>query len=176
MEKRSLVLVTLWLVTVVFVGCGGSAAITTPVSPSTAPVSSSPPDAPQPQPPAPRAGPSGYILTPVTLSGVVYETTSAGAVPIAGARVYCELCGTETHTFAVADSNGVYVFPADLSSGGGVWLAPGRGTPVFVENRGFRDPDGLPFFRSVCPAGFSCREVFIDGDTRFDIELVRLAQ
>ena len=177
MNRRVVVILTLCLSIQVFTGCGRGDAVTTPVSPSTPPVSSSPPAPPQPLPAIPRPGPVGYTLTAVSLSGVVYETTSTGVVPIGGARVYCELCGTETHTFAVADSNGIYVFPADLTSGGGIWLAAGRGTPVFVENRGYKDPDGLPYFQSVCPPGFSCRSVYIDGrDTRLDIELVKLTQ
>lgn len=177
MDKRSLSLITLWLIIQVSIGCGGGGTITTPMSPSPPPVLSSPPASPQPQPTVPRPGPVGYTLSPVSLSGLVYEVTSTGVVPIPGARVYCELCGTETHTFAIADSNGIYVFPGDVTSGGGIWLAAGRGTPVFVENSGYQDPDGLPYFQSVCPPGFSCRSVYIDGrDTRLDIELVRLSQ
>jgi hypothetical protein len=103
---------------------------------------------------------------------VVYESTPTGRVPIPGVRVYCELCGRDTHTFATADANGFYIFPGDLASGGGVWLSGGP-TPVLVEDDGYRDPTGLPSFPGVCPPGFSCREVLINGDTRFDIELVR---
>jgi hypothetical protein len=167
MSKRIIVSITLSVIIQAVIGCNGGGA-TTPVSPS--------PPAPPPSsvaaPPPARPGPSGHALTAVSLSGTVYEVSSAGRVPIPGARVYCEMCGTETHTFAVADSNGFYIFPGDLSSGGGIWLS-GRRTPVFVENRGYRDPEGLPLFQGVCPNGFSCREVLIEGNTHFDIELVR---
>ena len=171
MEKRTCVSLTLWLITQVCIGCGGGDTLTTPVSPSPA-VAAVPPVAPTPQPSVPP-GPAGHTLTAVSLSGTVYEVTAEGRVPIPGIRVYCEPCGTETHTFAVADSKGFYIFPADLSSGGGIWLS-GRFTPVFIENRGYKDPDGFSGFYDVCPKGFSCREVFIQGDTHFDVELVRL--
>jgi hypothetical protein len=105
----------------------------------------------------------------VSLSGVVYELTPTGRRPIAGAFVYCELCGTETHTFATADENGFYHFSGDLETGGGVWLVPGVRTPIAVGlyNSDFTDPPGQP------RPGW--REVLITGDTRFDIELVRRA-
>ena len=170
-EKRTFVSLTLWLITQACIGCGGSDAPATPVSPSPT-VAAVPPVAPTPQPPV-RPGPAGYTLTAVSLSGTVYEVTPEGRVPIPGIRVYCELCGTETHTFAVADSKGFYIFPADLSTGGGIWLS-GRFTPVFVENRGYKDPDGFSGFLGGCPNGYSCREVFIQGDTQLDVELVKL--
>ena len=174
MAKHSFV-VALFLIVQVLTGCGGGSVVRSPVAPS--PVAAPPPQpTPQPTPPptpvVPR-WPDGHTLTAVSLSGTVYAISSAGRVPIPGVRVYCELCGTETHTFAVADANGFYIFPADLSIGGGIWLS-GRRTPVFVENRGYTDPEGLPFFQSVCPRNFSCREVFIDGDTTLDIELIKV--
>jgi len=107
----------------------------------------------------------------VSLSGVVYELTPTGRTPIAGAVVYCEPCGDETHTFANADENGFYHFSGDLATGGGVWVAPGVPTPIVVGyyNKDYEDPPGLP----VTSRGPGWREVLIDGDTRFDIELVR---
>jgi hypothetical protein len=109
----------------------------------------------------------------VSLSGVVYELTPTGRRPIAGAIVYCEPCGKETHTFATADDNGLYHFSGDLATGGGVWVAPGVPTPIAVGyyNKDYEDPPGLPAMRQ----GPGWREVLIDGDTRFDIELVRRA-
>jgi len=162
MRNKAFVGIALWVLAQGLSGCGGTDAARAPLAPSQAAL-----------PPArPGPWPDGYTLTGVSLSGVVYESTPTGRVPIPGARVYCELCGTETHTFTTADASGFYIFPGDLASGGGVWLS-GRPTPVFVENRGYRDPTGLPPFPGVCPPGFSCREVLINGDTRFDIELVR---
>jgi hypothetical protein len=167
MRNKTVVGIALLVLAQGVAGCGGTDSSSAPLGPS--------PVAPQAAPPPPRPLGSwlaGYTLTGVSLSGVVYESTPTGRVPIPEARVYCELCGTETHTFATADARGFYIFPGDLASGGGVWLSGGR-TPVFVENKGYRDPAGLPHLSSVCPSGFSCREVLVDGDTRFDIELVR---
>ena len=144
-------------------GCGGTDSSSTPLGPS--------PVGPQAAPP-PGSWLAGYTMTGVSISGVVYESTPTGRVPIPGVHVYCELCGTETHTFVTADANGFYIFPGDLASGGGVWLSGGP-TPVFVENKGYRDPPGLTPFPGVCPPGYSCREVLVNGDTRLDIELVR---
>jgi hypothetical protein len=101
----------------------------------------------------------------------VYELTPEGRKPIARALVYCELCGADTHTWATADENGAYRFSGDLATGGGVWLVPGVLTPIYVGgwfNSDFEDPPESP--QHLRP-GF--REVQIDGDTRFDIELVR---
>jgi hypothetical protein len=128
-------------------GCGGPDASPTPLAPS--PLLSFPPG----------------TLTGVSLSGVVYELTPTGRKPIARALVYCELCGKETHTFATADDEGFYQFSGDLATGGGVWLTPGVPTPIIV---GFYNPD----FEDP-PGGW--RNVLINGDTRFDIELVRRA-
>jgi hypothetical protein len=151
-----------------FSGCGGSDSPITPLSPSPLP--------PQAVVPAPAPGslfPPGHSLRGVSLSGIVYELTATRRTPIAGAVVYCEPCGLETHTFATADADGYYHFSGDLSSGGGVWVAPGVPTPIAVGyyNKDYEDPPGLPAMRQ----GPGWREVLVDGDTRFDIELVRRA-
>ena len=113
----------------------------------------------------------GHTLNGVSLSGVVYELTPTGRTPIAGAVVYCEPCGEETHSFAYADEKGFYHFSGDLATGGGVWVAPGVPTPIVVGyyNKDYEDPPGLPPSRN----GPGWRDVLINGDTRFDIELVR---
>ena len=99
-------------------GCGGSNGIATPLTPS-------PPPPPQAVVPTPT-------LTGVSLSGVVYELTATGRKPIAGAIVYCEPCGEQTHTFAYADDDGFYHFSGDLARGGGVWVNRGQTTPIAV--------------------------------------------
>jgi hypothetical protein len=150
-------------------GCGGSDSLATPLTPSPLP----------PQAVVPAPGPPGswfppaYTLTGVSLSGVVYKLTATGRTPIARAVVYCEPCGAETHTFAYADDNGFYHFSGDLASGGGVWVAPGVPTAIAVGyyNKDYEDPPGLPAVGN----GPGWRAVLIDGDTRFDIELVRRA-
>ena len=118
----------------------------------------------------------GYTRRGVSLTGQVYELTPTGPVGIAGAAVYCEACGLQTHTWATTDSQGFYSFPADLANGGGVWLSPGFLTAIGVEHPGYQDPPGLlplrgPMFH--IPSGPGWREVSIDGDTRFDIQLAR---
>ena len=74
--------------------------------------------------------------------------------------------------FVLTDENGFYHFSGDLASGGGVWMTPGIPTPIAVGgsfNKDYEDPPGLPPSRM----GSGWREVLIDGDTSFDIELVR---
>jgi hypothetical protein len=153
------------LLVVMVAGCGGSDAPVTPFTPSAPP--------PQAAVPAPSPGSflTGHTLQGVSLSGVVYELTPTGRTPIAGAIVYCEPCGAETHSFATADDNGFYQFPGDVASGGGIWLAPGFPTPIAVgySNKDYEDPPGLVATRE----GPGWRSVLIEGDTRFDIELVR---
>lgn len=142
---------------------------------------SAPSPVPQAAPPAPTPAVGvfpGFGLTGVSLSGVVYELTNAGRAPIAGALVYCEACGAGTHTWATADANGFYVFSGDLAAGGGVWLAPRTFTTLSVNaNKDYQDPPGLPqiggFLDRPFPLGPGWRAVLIDGNTTFDIELVR---
>ena len=168
MRHRASVLGGVLVVALGYGGCGGSDSPATPLTPSPLP--------PQAVVPAPAPG-SGFPpgdLRGVSLSGVVYELTPTGRMPIAGAVVYCEPCGEETHTFADADANGFYHFSGDLANGGGVWLTPGIPTEIAVGgsyNKDYEDPAGLPLSRR----GPGWREVLIDGDTRLDIELVRRA-
>jgi hypothetical protein len=167
-RHRTLVLGSVLVLALGFGGCGGSDSPATPLTPSPRP--------PQTVVAAPAPGPwfpPGHTLRGVSLSGVVYELTPTGRTPIAGASVYCEPCGEETHTLATADDNGFYHFSGDLATGGGVWLAPG--VPTFISvghyNQDYEDPPGLPRMGH----GPGWREVLINGDTRFDIELVRRA-
>lgn len=135
-------------------GCGGGDSLTGP-----SPV---PPQAVVPTNPA-SDWLNGYTLTAASLSGVVYEMTPTGQVPIPGAVVYCERCGEITHTWATADANGFYRFPGDLATGGGVWLSPGQPTSIIVRGVNFEQQTWLG--RNL--------DVLITGDTRFDVELVR---
>ena len=160
MRHRTSVLGGVLVVALGWGGCGGSDFPATPLTPS---------------PPPPQAvGPPGSgfppgVLTGVSLSGVVYELTPTGRRPIPQAYVYCEACSEETHMFVLADDNGFYHFSGDLASGGGVWVTPGIPTDLAVDyNKDFEDPPGLPPSR-----GPGWRAVLIDGNTSFDIELVR---
>ena len=98
------------------------------------------------------------VLSAYTLSGVVFEVTTTGETPIEGVAVYCELCGEETHSWSFTDSSGIYSFT-------GVWTTPGSPTPLWFSKEGYTDPLG------VTTSGF--RQVLINGDTRFAVELVR---
>jgi len=118
---------------------------------------------PPPVSASPSWPPAGYTLTAANLSGVIYESTPTGHVPIPGAVVYCELCGEITHTWATADANGFYRFPGEIAKGGGVWLVPGQLTPILVREVGFEQQTFVG--RSL--------NVLIAGDTRLDVELVR---
>jgi hypothetical protein len=155
MFYRMLVGIPLLVFIVGLFGCGGDDPLPRPTpSPVT-------PEAVVPPPTGGGNWLAGYTLTGVSLSGTVYESTATGPMPIAGALVYCELCGKETHTWAAADANGMYNFSGDPANGGGIWLKAGQRTPVLVQAEGYRDPSGSP------------RYVLIDADTRFDLELVR---
>jgi hypothetical protein len=134
--------------------CSGSGSF--PTAPSTAaPVIARPSD------------PSGYTLSDVTLSGVVFEETLNGRAPIEAAAVYCEPCGAETHTWAYTDSNGLYRF-------NGVWTDPGHfPTRIWFRKDGYADPEGLPKPTPPNPSSSGWREVVVNGDTRFDVQLVR---
>jgi hypothetical protein len=145
-------------------GCGGSPTI--PSTPSAA-ITPLVPAAPLPVP-----TPGVSVLADATLSGRVYEVVTKSPPQIAGIQgvaVYSEQCGASTHNFAYTDLAGEYVFPP------GVWT---EGRPQFpirisVAKDGYQDPIGIPKTTPPNPSGPGWREVVINGDTRFDIELVR---
>ena len=127
---------------------------------SPAPTAPSAAQAPLPPPvPTPiRAQFPPGVLSAYTLSGVVLEVTATGYTPIEGVAVYCELCGEETHSWSLTDSSGIYSFT-------GVWTTPGYPTPVSFSKKGYTDP--------LADTSSGNRQVLVDGDTRFDVELVR---
>ena len=133
------------------VGCDGAN--------SPAPTAPSAVQAPLPPPmPTPiRAQFPPGVLSDYTLSGVVLELTATGYMPIEGVAVYCELCGEETHSWSVTDSSGIYSFT-------GVWTTPGLPIPVSFGKKGYTDP---------LADTSGNRQVLVNGDTRFDVELVR---
>lgn len=170
MTDRALAGIVLLVFAQGFYGCGGSVSSIAPLAPTPVPLQAAPPAAP-----SGWVYGGGYVLTGVTLFGEVFEATPTGRAPIAGAEIYCDACGEFGHTFVKTDANGFYQFSGDLGSGGGVWLS-GATTPLNVGKEGYRDPDGLPTPTARLPSGQGWREVRINGDTRFDIELVRFAQ
>jgi carboxypeptidase family protein len=94
----------------------------------------------------------GYIL-----SGVVYEVTDAGEVPIEGVELYCDSCGSpDGHTFVNTDANGFYRLAYSTNGS----------HPLFVTKAGYQIFDQVldPYGRITAT---------VRGDTRFNIRLAR---
>jgi hypothetical protein len=94
------------------------------------------------------------------LSGVVFEVTEGGQMPIEGVEVYCDGCGSPVgHTSVLTDADGSYSFS---------WTFNGL-NPLFVTKAGYAivDPTGTLLDRE------GRVQVTVNGDTRFDIQLVR---
>jgi hypothetical protein len=143
---------------------------------------SRPPSAPSasPTPQTPRPAGTGPDVANVTLSGVVYEVTAMGRVPIEGVRVLLDSFHVFPAPEVVTDSRGFFSFRP-------VWVCPCAWAPwvdagttsIWVDKDGYESPARQPasvFSRrldtDVLP-DYRLRDVTIDGDTRFDIELVR---
>lgn len=94
-----------------------------------------------------------------TLSGMVSEVTPTGQVPVEDVDVYCDSCGDGGHTSAYTDRNGFYSFPAVYA---GI-------TPLIVRKTGYEVIDRTPTY----PDGSTRTDATVNGDTRFDIQLVR---
>ena len=93
-----------------------------------------------------------------TLSGVVFEITEAGQVPIEGAEVYCDSCGSpDGHTFVYTDANGFYSL---------AWTLDGV-HPLYVTKTGYDIFDPTGTLRDQ----FGRIAATVKGDTRFDIRL-----
>ena len=91
----------------------------------------------------------GYIL-----SGVVYEVTDAGEVPIEGVELYCDSCGSpDGHTFVDTDANGFYSFA--YSNNGS--------HPLYVKKAGYEIFGPTDQFGRITAT--------VRGDTRFNIRL-----
>lgn len=110
MRNKTVVGIALLVLAQGVAGCSATDSSSISLGPSAVP-----PQAAPPPPRPPGSWPAG-TLTGVSIFGVVSESTPTSRVPIPGARVYCELCGTETHTFTTADASGFYIFPGDNPS------------------------------------------------------------
>jgi len=94
------------------------------------------------------------------LSGVVFEITDAGRVPLEGVELYCDSCGSpDGHTFVHTNADGFYRLE---------WTANGVHS-LFVSKAGYQifDPTGTrvdAIGRIDAP---------VRGDTAFDVQLVR---
>lgn len=122
----------------------------------------------RPTPPAPPAPPTPLPPpTLYTLSGVVFEVTSAGNVPVEAVEVYCEPCGPpEGHSLRHTDANGVYSF----DGGGGVYPST---ISMLIAKKGYLLP-GQPDQSGPNEDGWmGILSVTIAGDTRFDIQIIR---
>lgn len=139
-------------------GCSGDSA-TSPTAPSAEPQQ------------APRLNPNGrgeYVVN-ATLSGVVYEVTPTGRVPIEGVVVW-----SSEQAMSTTDNRGsfsirpVWVCPCPWAQS----AEPGM-TSIQSSKDGYGDPTGQP--ASIFPdrEGEGWRDVKIIGDTRVEIELVR---
>jgi hypothetical protein len=94
------------------------------------------------------------------LSGLVFEVTESGRVPIEGVELYCDGCGSPVgHTFVHTDTDGLYSF---------AWTLNGL-NPVFVTKAGYAIADAS---RTLLDRG-GMVNVTVNGDTRFDIQLER---
>jgi hypothetical protein len=138
-------------------GCGPDAVRSSVPSAPSAPTP--PPSVTTGRQPAPW--PPGVFTPNVTLSGVVFEIVQDAEVPIERVWVYCELCGEETHSATFTDNKGFYTFK-------GVWA---NSLPILVGKDGYQDPPGTTYPSPY--GGLGWREVIVNGDTRFNIQLAR---
>ena len=176
MTNRTLLRFLLVVIATGLAGCNG-ASPSSPTAPSTAPQQTPPP------PSAPRPAGNGfdtYYVADVILSGVVYEMTPMGRVPIEGVLVRSDWFHMFPTPDVVTDSRGFFSF-------GPVWVCPCSVAPVveagitaiWVDKDGYEAPAGQPasvFGYRLDPdvrPDLRLRDVTIDGDTRVDIELVR---
>jgi len=141
---RQLPHLVLALMAVVF-SCSGCGPSDSPTSPSVPPTVAAP---------VPPSGPQPTY----TLSGVVTEMSAEGPKPVADVEVYCDSCGSPVgHTFAYPDAQGLYSFS---------WAANGV-HPLLVRKAGY----GVTDPTTTYPDGTGVRNVTVNGDTRFDIQM-----
>jgi len=94
------------------------------------------------------------------LSGVVFEMTETGQVPVEGVEIYCDSCGSpDGHTFVNTDADGFYSL---------AWALDGV-HPLFVTKAGYAIYDPTGKLRDQ----YGRISATVNGDTRFDIQLVR---
>jgi hypothetical protein len=104
--------------------------------------------------------PTTVTFESYTLSGMVFEMTAAGQVPIEGVEIYCDSCGSpDGHTFVHTDANGFYSL---------AWAKNGL-HPLLVTKAGYDTFDPTGTLRD----GHGRITAGVQGDTRFDVQLVR---
>ena len=117
------------------------------------------PTSPTSQAPPPPVTPNTPVILIGTLSGVVFEVTSAGNAPVENVEVYCDACGGG-HAWAYTDGDGAYSFGDVKTAVYPLWVAK----------------DGYDLARPTGRAAsgwLGSINAQVNGDTRFDIELVR---
>jgi len=94
-----------------------------------------------------------------TLSGVVFEMTAEGQVPLEGVEVYCDACEhPDGHTRSYTDRDGLYSFSSVLN---GTYA-------LLVHKAGY-----VVLNPSSRLGNWEVKIATVKGDTRFNIELVR---
>jgi len=169
MTNRTLLGFLLVVLATGLAGCDGASS-PSPTAPSTAPQ----------QTPRPAGnGIDTYYVADVIVSGVVYEMTPTGRVPIEGVLVRSDYFHMFPTPDVVTDSRGFFSFRP-------VWVCPCSVAPVvqagvtalWVDKAGYEAPAGQPasvFGYRLDPdvrPDLRLRDVTINGDTRIDIELV----
>jgi hypothetical protein len=142
------------------------------------PPSPTAPSTPQPrQTPRPNPNGQGEYVADVTLSGVMYEVTPTGRVPVEGAVFWSsEQASGATDITGRFHIRPVWVCPCPWASSVDAGI-----TSIYWAKDGYEDPLGQPdsifpesiIFPGGRRKGEGWRDVKINGDTRFDIELVR---
>jgi hypothetical protein len=109
-----------------------------------------------------------------TLSGVISEVTSRGRAPIEGVRIDVSSMPCDEHgTGCVGFGEGIGLFQSATTDKNGFYSIPavylGNYNTIWAAKDGFEDP--FPAHYPENPEGG--RAITIDGDLRFDIQLVR---
>ena len=92
--------------------------------------------------------------TVYVLSGLAFEVTPNGNIPVEGVNIYCDGCGEDGHTGLETDARGLYTFP-------------------FVYPAVQYLQVGKQGYRTALPSGVLGIAVTVTGDTQFNIEMVR---
>lgn len=112
---------------------------------------------------APTPIPAPAVRSTFALFGVVSEETPNGVAPLEGVMIHVAACdpnaggGCAFDKRVTTDAQGGYVVEGVFAGAAGVWL----------EKPGFQLPSG------VTVNGEGVQTVMIEGNTRFDIRLVR---
>lgn len=120
--------------------------------------SPSSPPAPTPLPPA---SPPAPLTGPYVLTGLIFELTPAGPVPVADAEVEVAVCPGQSHdNYAHSRTD-----PAGTYRAAG--MCPGT-TYLWVGKSGYRVNR-----KDMAQCDGDCVYVYLTQDTRLDVELIR---